>query len=107
MMEKGNIFSNVPKSLPEELFTDILSSGHCRIERIVSRGHTTPDDQWYDQNQNEWVMLIKGKAKLRFDQNERVIELGEGEYINIPAHVRHRVEWTDPEKETIWLAVFY
>jgi cupin 2 domain-containing protein len=78
-----------------------------RIERIVSKGHSSPESGWYDQEENEWVVVLKGAAKLRFEQDGKLVELDAGDYINIPARVRHRVEWTNPEMETVWLAFFY
>lgn len=102
-----NILDDVPSDLPEEITQEILSSGNIRIERIVSRGQSSPDNFWYDQEENEWVMVIKGKAALKFYNEAKLCELKEGDYLNIPSHKKHRVEWTDPESETIWLAVFY
>ena len=106
MSKLKNIFDNVPEFIPDEIFETILLSDKIKIERIVSKGQSSPQDFWYDQNQNEWVVLLKGKANLLFYQNE-IIELREGDYINIPAHKKHRVEWTDPHVETIWLAIYY
>ena len=105
-MEKGNLFKNIPESLPDEILENIVKSKNCKIKRILSKSHTTPEGKWYDQDENEWVMIIKGSAELLFKNNKRV-KMQEGDYINIPAHVKHRVEKTDSEKETIWLAVFY
>lgn len=107
-MEKiKNIFSNIPASLPNELFEDIISTENCKIERIISRGHTTPKGKWYDQNKNEFVLVLKGNAELRFEKNNKLIKMKVGDYINIPAQIRHRVEKTDAGEETIWLTVFY
>ena len=106
-MEKGNVFASIPAQMPEEL-TELLSgSGRVRIERILSKGHRSPDGFWYDQEQDEWVLLLKGKAGMTFAENPASVELVAGDYVNIPAHVRHRVEWTADNEETIWLAVFY
>jgi len=105
-MKKGNLFKNIPESLPDEILENIVKSENCKIERIVSKSHTTPEGKWYNQDKDEWVMIIKGSAELLFEDNKR-IKMQEGDYINIPAHVKHRVEKTDTEKETIWLAVFY
>lgn len=106
MSNTKNIFSNIPENIPDEIFEKIISNDKMKIERIVSKGQSSPKDFWYDQGQNEWVLLLKGKAKLQFDHDETVV-LREGDYINIPAHKKHRVEWTDPNEETIWLAIFY
>ena len=100
-----NLFTDIPAHLPEELFTTLLEAPNIRIERIVSHGHVSPDGFWFDQDQHEWVMVLKGAARLQFE-NE-TIELKPGDFINIPAHRKHRVEWTTPDEPTIWLAVFY
>jgi len=102
-----NIFSEIPESLPAELSEEIIRSEHCKIERIVSKAHSTPDDYWYDQEKNEWVVVLKGKAGLIFEGSDEIVIMKTGDYVNIPAHRKHRVEWTDPDQETIWLAVHY
>lgn len=84
-----------------------LSAGGPRIERIVSRGHATADGEWYDQPEHEWVLLLSGSAGLRFEGERRVHILKPGDCVDIPPHLRHRVEWTHPVEETLWLAVFY
>jgi cupin 2 domain-containing protein len=104
MMKPENIFHQLPARLPEELFETILENSCLKLERIVSRGHVTPENKWYDQEQDEWVMVLKGKALLLFDDGSRV-EMGPGDHLFIPAHKRHRVEWTLPGQETIWLAL--
>jgi len=102
-----NIFENIPASIPNEIFQDLIDSGDVRIERILSHGQATPEGQWYDQDRNEWIFLIKGRAGLLFEGNKNVVILNEGDTLNIPAHVKHRVEWTDSNETTIWLAVHY
>ena len=102
-----NIFSNLPDQIDKELFETINSSENLKIERIVSRGHRSPEDYWYDQDKHEWVMVLKGSAGLRFENEQETVKMIPGDYINIPAHCKHRVEWTDPDVETIWLAVHY
>ena len=84
----------------------LLTAANVRIERIVSHGHASPEGFWYDQDQHEWVVVLKGAARLCFEGREQV-ELKQGDFLNIPVHKRHRVEWTTPEEPTIWLAVFY
>lgn len=101
-----NLFRDLPASPSEELFQTLLNAPNCRIERIVSRGHASPEGFWYDQDEHEWVMLLTGAARLRFE-GEEPLALSPGDYLNIPAHRRHRVEWTDPDQPTVWLAVFY
>lgn len=106
-METGNLFTDIPSDLPQELVQILAAAGRVRIERIVSRGHASPPGFWYDQAEHEWVLLLKGKAALRFESGDRLQELGEGDFVNIPAHARHRVEWTAADTDTVWLAVFY
>lgn len=104
MINKSNIFSLIPKDLPEELFEDIISTEKIKIERIISKGNIS--NEWYEQDKNEWVILLKGGAILSFE-NEDDVSLNEGDYINIPAYKKHKVSWTKEDVETIWLAVFY
>jgi cupin 2 domain-containing protein len=101
----ASIFENIPPDLPEELFATLLDAGDVRVERIVSRGHASPEGFWYDQDRHEWVIVLKGAARLRFE--EEVIEMKPGDFVNIPAHRKHRVEWTTPDGPTVWLAVHY
>ena len=100
-----NLFADIPADLPDELLQTILSGPNLRIERIVSRGHASSDGFWYEQERHEFVVLLKGAARLRFE--DEVIEMKPGSYLNIPARRRHRVDWTQPDEPTIWLAVFY
>ncbi|MFC1867106.1 cupin domain-containing protein [Thermodesulfobacteriota bacterium] len=102
-----NIFKDIPADLPEELVEIISGTSGIRIERIVSRGHSSPEEFWYDQDRNEYVILLKGKAGLVFENRDDITIMQPGDYMIIPAHVRHRVEWTDPEKDTVWLAIHY
>jgi cupin 2 domain-containing protein len=78
-----------------------------RIERIISKGHTSQENFWYDQDENEWVIVLKGAAKIVFNDDQEAVVLNSGDYINIPKHTQHRVDWTEPDVDTIWLAVFY
>ena len=100
-----NLFTNIPTTLPQELFTTLLEAPNVRIERIVSTGHASPEGFWFDQDQHEWVLVLQGAARLQFEDN--TIDLTPGDHVNIPAHQKHRVEWTTPDEPTIWLAVFY
>ena len=102
-----NLFADIPENLKNELFQTILQTPGFRVERIVSHGHCSPDGFWYDQDENEWVILLKGSAGLRFEDQDSVLVLNTGDYLHINGHQRHRVEWTDPKQETIWLAVYY
>jgi cupin 2 domain-containing protein len=112
-MEPQNLFASIPKDLSAEFFQTLVSSAEIRIERIVSKGHKSDRDFWYDQDRNEWVVLIKGAARLEFivggasPTENRTVNLKPGDYVNILAHERHRVDWTTPDEETIWLAIFY
>ena len=107
MNDIRNIYSSIPAHIPSELIQEILIADSFKIERIVSKGHSSPEGFWYDQKQNEWVLLLKGGAGLLFESADEVIELKPGDYVNIPAHAKHRVEWTDPNTETVWVAVRY
>jgi len=102
----NNIFDAIPKSASPEIFETLIESEDIKIERIISRGHVTPDPGWYDQDKNEWVIVLKGEALLVFADGTS-LNLKTGDYINIAAHKKHRVDWTDPDTETIWLAVHY
>lgn len=100
-----NFFSDIPEFLSEELMQTITSSAEMRIERIVSQGQNSPENFWYDQPENEWVIVLAGSAVLEFVDKEIILCMGD--YLLIPAHKKHRVKWTDPDQQTIWLAVFY
>jgi cupin 2 domain-containing protein len=102
-----NLLVDVPQHLPGELFTTLLEAAAVRIERIVSHGHRSPEGFWYDQDQHEWVVVLQGVARLRFESDELPVVLKPGDCLNIPAHKRHRVEWTTPDEPTVWLAVHY
>lgn len=101
-----NIFAEIPAELPEEDVTVLLERPGLRLERIVSRGHTSPEDYWYDQEEDEWVMLIQGRARLRIEGETTDRELSPGDHLMLPARCRHRVTWTDPDEDTVWLALF-
>jgi len=102
-----NLYSNIPTALPDELITVLAQSPNVRIERIVSKNHVSPPGFWYDQDQDEWVAVVKGHARLEFESDHKIIELHPGDHLTIPAHARHRVAWTAPDEETLWLAVFF
>jgi cupin 2 domain-containing protein len=101
-----DLFADIPDDLPEELVETLCRASGVRIERIVSLGHASPEGFWYDQDANEWVLLLKGAARLTLEGDEP-LDLRPGASLEIPAHRRHRVEWTDPTGPTIWLAVHY
>jgi cupin 2 domain-containing protein len=102
---KQNLFDQIPEKAPKELFTELLSANNVRIERIVSFGQVSPNGFWYEQAENEWVLLLEGSAQILFD--DRLVDLAPGDYLNIQAGERHRVEKTATNGRTVWLAVFY
>lgn len=106
MTHMNNLFKNIPDDLPEELFHTLIQSDNTHIEHIVSKGHASPEDGWYDQDKNEFVLVLKGAARLEFEGG-RVVSMGAGDWLEIPAHRKHRVAWTDRAVETVWLAVHY
>ena len=103
----GNLFADIPDRPPAELFTPLVTTPHVRIERIVSHGHASPPDVWYDQPQPEWVIVISGSAAILVEGEASPRILARGDHLHIPAHARHRVTWTDNEAPTIWLAVHH
>ena len=104
---KGTLLEGIPAELSEEILDTICSTDSVKIERIVSRGHASPEGFWYDQEENEFVLVVRGSAGLKLEKEDNIVVLKAGDYLNIGAHVKHRVEWTDPKCETIWLAVHY
>ena len=106
MISVHNLFDAISPELPGEAFEEILRAESFRIERIISRGQASPEGFWYDQETEEWVLLVSGNATLGFDDGRKV-DLKPGDHLFIPSHCRHRVELTDPEQETVWLAVHW
>lgn len=106
-MHLHNLFADLPAQQEHEQFTELLSHPGLKIERIVSTGQANPPGFWYDQPQGEWIVVLKGEAKLIFEDEAAPRDLQAGDFVDIPPHCRHRVEWTDPEVPTVWLAVFY
>ncbi len=102
-----NLFANLPTNLTEELIDVLVSNEHVRIERIISTGQTSPKDFWYDQDEVEWVILLKGEAKILFEGDDDLTCLLPGDHLTIPAHQRHRIEWTSLNEPTVWLAIFF
>jgi len=101
----ANLFADIPDNAPDELFTTLLQNPQCRIERIVSYGQASPEGFWYDQPQDEWVLLLQGSAEL--DLDGRIVRLTPGDHLLIPAGLRHRVCKTDCNEPTIWLAIHF
>jgi len=97
----SSLFERIPAELPDELFETICASDHLKIERIVSKGHASPEGLWYDQERHEFVLVLQGIAHLKIEGKEDIVSLKAGDYLNIASHVKHRVEWTDPSCETI------
>lgn len=105
---EGNIFAGLEQiSGTDELFEELLHAGSLRVERIVSTGQSSPPGFWYDQQQVEWVVLLSGAAELHFEDEPAPRHLQPGDWVNIAAHRRHRVNWTDPSQPSVWLAIFY
>lgn len=103
-----NLFAKLPlPTTPDETVRQLLSQPGLRIERIVSTGQSSPPGFWYDQPEGEWVLLVQGEAALRFEDEPQVRHLEAGDHVNIAPHRRHRVDWTSPDRVTIWLAVYY
>ena len=100
-----NIFDDLPQHLPKELVQILIRAADVRIERIISHGHASPADFWYDQAQHEWVIVLKGAARLQFEDG--MVEMKVGDFINIPAFKKHRVDWTTLDEPTVWLGVRY
>ena len=106
-MQIANLFAARLEPKREEIFATLLETGRVRLERIISTGQSTPAGEWYDQERNEWVALLSGSAGLLFEGEPEPRVMKPGDYLIIPAHLRHRVEWTDPDHETVWLALHY
>lgn len=107
-MNASNIYNNTPDELPDELIEIIVKSENIRIERIVSpMGHQTPEGKWFNQDRDEFVILLQGSAEVLFRENNKSMKLIPGDYIIIPKHKQHRVESTDTNIETIWLVAHY
>ncbi|MBA3921510.1 MAG: cupin domain-containing protein [Nostocaceae cyanobacterium] len=99
----ANIF-NPPSSSDQEVFEPLLLGKNILIERIVSTGQITPLGEWYDQHLDEWVMVLQGEATLTYADGTS-IQLRAGDYVFLPAHTKHRVEYTSVTPKCIWLAV--
>jgi len=109
MIEKLNLLSNIPIDKENEKFFKILENETIKIEKIVSNGQKSPEDFWYDQEKNEFVLLIKGEAVLEIQEDNKIksINLKEGDCLELKAHQKHRVSYTSESEPTIWLAIFY
>ena len=105
-MAAKNLYADIPETLNKELVNTLAIGSDLRIERIVSRGQSSPEQGWYDQDSDEWVVLLKGAAVIAYPDGSEVT-LGEGDYLYIPARCRHRVQWTDPDRASVWLAIHF
>lgn len=103
---EGNIFNNSEPTSKEEIFKTLFSGKNIKIEQIISSGQLSPEKGWYDQKQNEWIVLLEGEAKLEFE-NKQIKHLKKGDYMMIPAHCKHKVTYTSALPQCIWLAVFF
>ncbi|MBI5474151.1 MAG: cupin domain-containing protein [Ignavibacteriae bacterium] len=106
-MHLSNIYKNIPPRAPDEFIETLLTHAAGKVERIVSFGHVSPENFWYDQETDEWVILLSGRARLQFEGESELVMMETGDYVFIPAHTKHRVEWTDPGAESIWLGVHF
>ena len=106
-MDRKNIYGSIPRDLDDEFVEELLNKKGVRIERIVSRGQVSPDGFWYDQQENEWIVVLSGSAGILLEGEGEPKTLGPGDYLHIPARTKHRVEWTDKKFDTLWLAVFF
>tara|TARA_R110002049_G_scaffold185580_3_gene353786 strand:+ start:6711 stop:7058 length:348 start_codon:yes stop_codon:yes gene_type:complete len=102
-----NLLDDIPASMPDEIVDTLVDHSNTRVERIISTGHRSPDGFWYDQNEHEWVVVIRGAAVILFEDSDAPIRLGVGDHLHIAAHRRHRVQWTSADEPTVWIAVFY
>lgn len=100
-----SLFADIPRQLPFELCQTLFENPSIRIERIVSEGHVSAENFWYDQEQSEWVMLLQGQAKLSIMGADSV-ELNPGDYLLLPTHCKHRVDWSSKDPACIWLAIY-
>ena len=103
--KSGSLVAELPAPAEDEHFQDLLSRSGVRIERIVSHGHASPEGFWYDQDDDEWVVVIEGDAELQIEGEPEPRQLTRGDWLYLPAHCRHRVARTAGERPTVWLAV--
>lgn len=106
-MRAGNIFEGLPGKLDKEELQELASGAGVRIERIVSTGQASTPGFWYDQDADEWVVVLRGSARLEFEGRADLIDMRPGDWVLIAAHQRHRVAWTSPDQPTVWLAVHF
>ena len=100
----GNLFTKLPAAKRAEVFTALLERPGVRIERIVSQGQATPEDEPMVQERDEWVVLLQGEAGIRIEDSAAVT-LRPGDYLTIAGGQRHWVTFTTKDEPTVWLAV--
>jgi cupin 2 domain-containing protein len=107
-MRVKNIYADTgrPQDPGREYTEDLLAVQDLRIERIISRGHVSPPDFWYEQQTNEWVLVARGRASLEFEGG-RMVHLAEGDCLFLPAGMKHRVTYTSKNPECTWVAVHF
>lgn len=105
-LEVARLVEDLPEAAEEEDVRVIWQSPHMRVERIVSYGHASDDDFWYDQTEDEWVMVLLGRAVLEIEGEAQPRSLEPGDAINLPARTKHRVVSTASDTATVWLAIF-
>lgn len=106
-IKTGNLLDGLSETLSEEQFSTLVEGGGYRLVRIVSTGQSSPPGFWYDQEEAEWVVVLRGRARLLIEGDAAAHDLSAGDHVLIPAHVRHRVDWTDPDQPTVWLALYF
>lgn len=104
--QMNNVFEDIPTSVPSEIFEEIVTTQNLRIERVLSYGQSSPEQGWYDQDENEWVVVLSGFGVIEFEDG-REVHLKKGDYLNIKAHEKHKVKATSLKEVTVWLAIFY
>jgi len=102
----NNLLASMPNAAAAEVVTSLVTRGSVRFERIVSQGQSSPEGFWYDQAEHEFVMLLQGHAELEFADG-RTVSLHPGDWLELEAHLRHRVRSTAPDEPTVWLVAFY
>lgn len=104
-LESGQLLADLPSAADGEVLDTLLTRDGVHIERIISHGQVTPEGEWYDQDDDEWVIVLGGAAKLLLEGEAAPRDLGPGDFLFLASHRRHRVVWTSPDELTVWLAV--
>ncbi len=102
---RGNLRVPPVDAVDREVSAVFVEGAGARVEHIVSHGQASPTGFWYDQDEDEFVLVLEGAAELEVE-GEGIVRLGVGDWLDLPAHLRHRVAWTHPDRHTVWLAVF-